>query len=156
MAFLFKSKKHQNEKAAAANKTDSANSSNVTGSQASLPGTGLNTGAGRGSKEHKDAGMSQTPTPTSSVNNSINSFHGNAPSPDRQVGHARRAQGSEEMSDLPVSLPISSCHERSATLFKIPDSNANLLCSFATFLHPQCKFHIQDRIHRYTHGHIAS
>lgn len=104
MAFLFKSKKHANEKAAAANKADSSHSSNVNGSQSSLPGAGLNPGAGRGSKEHKDAGGNQTPTPTSSVNNSINSFHGNAPSPDRQVGHIRRQQGSEEMSDLPVSL----------------------------------------------------
>lgn len=155
MAFLFKSKKHQNEKAAAANKADSLNSSTVGGSQSSLPGAGLNPGAGRGSKEHKDPGVSQTPTPTSSVNNSINSFHGNAPSPDHQVGHVRRQQGSGEMSDLPVSLPISRWSQR-AGLQQTPRPNANSSCSCATLIHQSCKLHTQDRTRPYTRGPSAS
>ncbi|KFY35113.1 hypothetical protein V494_06194, partial [Pseudogymnoascus sp. VKM F-4513 (FW-928)] len=93
MAFLFKSKKNQ-EKAAAATKADQTGS--VPGSQASLHGNG------RGSKDEKDdLNLSQTPTPTGSVNNSINSFHGNAPSPDLK-GPVRRGTGGLEKSDLPL------------------------------------------------------
>ncbi|OBT99307.1 Negative regulator of mitotic exit [Pseudogymnoascus verrucosus] len=93
MAFLFKSKKNQ-EKAAAATKADEKGS--VAGSQASLHGNG------RGSKDEKDGlTLSQTPTPTGSVNNSINSFHGNAPSPDPK-GPVRRGTGGLEKSDLPL------------------------------------------------------
>jgi len=97
MAFLFKSKK-SHDKAAAAAKAENANL--VAASQAPPQGTN-----GRPSKEQKDgAALSETPTPTSSVNNSINSFHGNAPSPDPQ-GPARRGPSSDQASDLPVSLP---------------------------------------------------
>lgn len=96
MAFLFRGKKNQ-EKAAA---TKGDQSGSVAGSQASLHGAN-----GRGSKDEKDGvTLSQTPTPTGSVNNSINSFHGNAPSPDVK-GPVRRGTGLEEKSDLPVSFP---------------------------------------------------
>lgn len=91
MAFLFKSKKNQEKGAATKGEKDNS----ISGSQGSLQGAN-----GRGSKDEKDG--SQTPTPTSSVNNSINSFHGNAPSPDLK-GSRRRGE-SLEKSDLPVSL----------------------------------------------------
>lgn len=114
MAFLFKSKKSQ-EKAAAATKAE--NSHSIANSQSSLQGAGPN--AGRGSKEHKDG--NQTPTPTSSVNNSINSFHGKAPSPEPQPGAVRRVPTLEQQSDLPlrnaIAPPVQSL---------IPASNATL------------------------------
>jgi hypothetical protein len=111
MAFLFKSKKNQ-EKAAAATKGDDKGS--VAGSQASLHGNG------RGSKDEKDGlPLSQTPTPTGSVNNSINSFHGNAPSPDPK-GPVRRGTGGLEKSDLPVSSPWIQCRIVDA---RFPDSS---------------------------------
>ncbi|KFX89711.1 hypothetical protein V490_06842, partial [Pseudogymnoascus sp. VKM F-3557] len=92
MAFLFKSKKNQ-EKAAAATKGDQ------TGSVAGSKGHGN----GQGSKDEKDGlTLSQTPTPTSSVNNSINSFHGNAPSPDLKGPVRRGTGGLEQSSDLPL------------------------------------------------------
>ena len=95
MAFLFKSKKNQ-EKAAAATKADQTGS--VAGSKASLHGNG------QVSKDEKDGlTLSQTPTPTSSVNNSINSFQGNAPSPDLKGPIRRGTGGLEQSSDLPVS-----------------------------------------------------
>lgn len=107
MAFLFKSKKSQ-EKAAAATAATRAEQAHavaanvVSGSQTPIPGAN-----GRGSKEHKDGGtLSPVPTPTSSVNNSINSFHGNVPtSPDPPHAAGRRGPSVEPASDLPVSLP---------------------------------------------------
>lgn len=102
MAFLFKSKKNQ-EKAAAATKAEQNGS--VAGSQASLHGAN-----GRGSKDEKDGlTLSQTPTPTGSVNNSINSFHGNAPSPDPKAPVRRGTGGLEQSSDLPVSSSWGQC-----------------------------------------------
>lgn len=98
MAFLFKSKKNQKEAAAA---TKAEQTGSVAGSQPSL-----HSANGRGgSKDEKDGlTLSQTPTPTGSVNNSINSFQGNAPSPDTK-GVVRRGTGLEQqLSDLPVSF----------------------------------------------------
>jgi hypothetical protein len=114
MAFLFKSKKNQ-EKAAAATKADEKGS--VAGSQASLHGAN-----GRGSKDEKDGlTLSQTPTPTGSVNNSINSFHGNAPSPDPK-GPVRRGTGGLEKSDLPVSCSWIQCRIVDARSLIIADT----------------------------------
>jgi len=68
----------------------------TTGSQASIQPAN-----GRNSKEEKGPG-GQTPTPSSSVNNSLNSLGGNngaaTPSPE-QLGGRR----TEQVSDLPVS-----------------------------------------------------
>jgi hypothetical protein len=91
MAFLFKSKKNA-EKAQATK--DGSNA--VAGSQSSF-----NSSNGR---MNEKGAVQQSATPSSSVNNSMNSLQGGGtatPSPE-QV-NSRRGPSSEQTSDLPVS-----------------------------------------------------
>ena len=91
MAFLFKSKKNA-EKAQAMKDGPTG----VAGSQSSLQSS-------NGRINEKGA-VQQSSTPSSSVNNSMNSLQGggtSTPSPEQVNG--RRGPSSEQQSDLPVS-----------------------------------------------------
>ena len=103
MAFLFKSKKNQNN-AQAQQRPDT--SSGIPVSQSSPQSA-----SGTGSRGEKGA-VQQNPTPASSVNNSLNSLGGgggrgaNTPSPEQQ--NPRRGPGPEpeQSNDLPVSQNV--------------------------------------------------
>ena len=90
MAFLFKSKKNA-DKAQGATKDGS---NGVAGSQSSFQ------------RMNEKGAVQQSSTPTSSVNNSMNSLQGGTatPSPDQLNG--RRGPSTEQTSDLPVSVPL--------------------------------------------------
>jgi hypothetical protein len=103
MAFLFKSKKN-------ADKTQTARDvpNGVAGSQASLLSE-------KGRINEKGA-VQQSTTPSSSVNNSMNSLQGGGtatPSPEQVNG--RRRPSTDQVSDLPVSAYM---HTLNCTLRK--------------------------------------
>ena len=83
MAFLFgKSKKHQNSTILSQPKDGSAPT--LSGSNSSIPTVNGSAVAAR--DRDKDRGQTHSPTPNSSVNNSLNSSGGNAtPSPEQKV-----------------------------------------------------------------------
>jgi len=94
MAFLFKSKKNA-EKAQGAK--DAANG--VAGSQVSFQSSANSNG-----RVNEKTALLPSSTPSSSVNNSMNSLQGGGtatPSPEQVNG--RRGPSSEQPSDLPVS-----------------------------------------------------
>lgn len=153
MAFLFKKKHHDKAAAAAAaaGKAGSVDSSTLQGSNTSMQ-SGPN--GGRGSKERNDAYSSQTPTPTGSVSNSIHSFQGHAPSPDRAMQHMRRGQGSEDVSE-PVSFAFqprlrvqlaASPHTNGSSTSTDRHSSATVKCQ-------SCKHH-KTQMLIYFHGHL--
>jgi hypothetical protein len=91
MAFLFKSKKNADKAQAMKD-----GPTGVAGSQSSLQSS-------NGRMNEKGA-VQQSSTPSSSVNNSMNSLQGggtSTPSPEQVNG--RRGPSSEQQSDLPVS-----------------------------------------------------
>lgn len=103
MAFLFKSKKHQ-EKVALAAKIEGRDG------QSGAPVTQAAVQSGRPRDDEKGA-MDPRTTPSSSVNNSLSSLPGvtekaSVPSPEQQ--NVRRIKTGDMSSDLPVSycLPI--------------------------------------------------
>jgi hypothetical protein len=102
MAFLFKSKKNADKAQGAKD-----GSNGVAGSQSSF-----NSSNGR---MNEKGAVQQSSTPSSSVNNSMNSLQGGGtatPSPE-QV-NVRRGPSVEQTSDLPVSGPFSGFARRAS------------------------------------------
>jgi len=104
MAFLFKSKKNADK---AQGTKDGSNG--VAGSQSSF-----NSSNGR---MNEKGAVQQSSTPSSSVNNSMNSLQGGGtatPSPEQING--RRGPSSEQTSDLPVGVLLSGFAQRASSL----------------------------------------
>jgi hypothetical protein len=125
MAFLFKSKKNSDK----AQGTKDA-SSTVAGSQSSFQSS-------NGRVNEKGA-VQQSSTPSSSVNNSMNSLQGGGtatPSPEQVNG--RRGLSTDQAQDLPVST----CHHSSFCTIccRIPLNKFTkpLIPSYGTALRPQ-------------------
>jgi hypothetical protein len=113
MAFLFKSKKNADK---AQGTKDGSNG--VAGSQSSF-----NSSNGR---MNEKGAVQQSTTPSSSVNNSMNSLQGGGtatPSPEQVNG--RRGPSSEQTSDLPVrETPLDLRGARFLLWCKYADSNS--------------------------------
>src|SRR5579862_3004187 len=98
MAFLFKSKKHQSSA------IQPGQPPGVSGSNSSIPGTN-GASAGVLQKERDRGGANQTPTPSSSVNNSLKSLGGaDTPSPE-QKGMLERVNREQQQVSCPSIRP---------------------------------------------------
>jgi hypothetical protein len=113
MAFFFKSKKNAEK---AQGTKDGSNG--VAGSQSSF-----NSSNGR---MNEKGAVQQSSTPSSSVNNSMNSLQGGGtatPSPEQVNG--RRGPSSEQTSDLPVrELPLDFARRAFPSLVQYADSDS--------------------------------
>jgi hypothetical protein len=101
MAFLFKSKRNADK----AQGTKDG-STGVAGSQSSFQSS-------NGRMNEKGA-VQQSSTPSSSVNNSMNSLQGGTATPSPEQVNSRRGPSSEQTSDLPVSELFSKLQLRHA------------------------------------------